>query len=97
METYSWKSRDEEGNDVVYEAKYFGGWWQLASMPKVSRSRRGDVEPQPAEFTEATWRELRELLWCKYQRRRVGWNLVQHVDDIIAGRARNERRDQRKS
>ncbi len=95
MESYSWQDRDEDGNKVIYQADYFGGWWQLSCAPKVGRSRRADVEFSPAEFTENTWRALREHLWRKYQRRRVSWNLVQHIDDILAGKAGNERRDQR--
>ena len=95
METYSWQDRDEDGNKVIYEAAYFGGWWQLTSTPKVGRADRGNVEPAPAEFTEDIWRTLRDLLWRKYQRRRVSWDLVQHIDDILAGKATNERRDQR--
>ena len=35
------------------------------------------------------------LLWRKYQRRRVAWDMVQHIDDILAGKATNERRDRR--
>lgn len=95
METFSWQDRDADGNKVIYEASYFGGWWQLMSTPKVCRSQRGEVEPVPAEFTDDIWAALRDLLWRKYQRRRVSWDMVQHIDDILAGKARNERRDQR--
>lgn len=96
METYSWQSRAEDGSKVVYEASYFGGWWQLTVAPKVGRAQRGEVEPEPAEFTHDIWVELRELLWRKYQRRRVAWALVEQIDDILAGKAINERRDRRK-
>ena len=96
METFSWKSRDAQGESVIYEAGYFGGWWQLASRPKLNRRRREETETQPVEFTDEIWTELRDLLWRKYQRRRVSWNLVQQVDDILAGKAKNERRDLRK-
>lgn len=95
METFSWQDRDDDGNKVIYEASYFGGWWQLTSTPKVCRSQRGEAEPAPAEFTDSTWAALRDLLWRKYQRRRVSWDLVQHIDDILAGKAKNERRDKR--
>ena len=97
METYSWQGRAEDGSKVIYEASYFGGWWQLTCTPKVSRSRQDEVEPEPAEFTRETWEELRELMWRKYQRRRVSWDRVQQIDDILAGKANNERRDRRKS
>lgn len=96
METYSWQSRLEDGSKVIYDAGYFGGYWQLTCTPKLSRSRQDEAEPQPVEFTEETWRELRDLVWRKYQRRRVSWDLVQQIDDILAGKAKNERRDRRK-
>lgn len=97
MEIFSWQERDEEGSKMVYEASYFGGWWQLMCAPKVARSQRDGVEMMPAEFTRERWESLRNLLWRKYQRRRVSWNLVQHIDDILAGKAVNERRDRRPS
>ena len=96
METFSWQAREEDGSKVIYEANYFGGWWQLTRKPKLSRSHQDEAEAEPAEFTEETWRELRELLWRKYQRRRVSWDMVQLIDDILAGKAKNERRDRRK-
>ncbi len=95
METFSWQGRDDDGNKVVYEASHFGGWWQLTCTPKVGRSQRDEVEAEAVEFTEELWQELRDLLWRKYQRRRVAWDMVQHIDDILAGKARNERRDRR--
>lgn len=95
METFSWQGRDDDGNKVVYEASHFGGWWQLTCTPKVGRAHRDEVEAEMVEFTEELWQELRELLWRKYQRRRVAWDMVQHIDDILAGKARNERRDRR--
>ncbi len=95
METFSWQGRDEEGNKVVYEAAHFGGWWQLTCTPKLGRSQRDEMVAEPAEFTPELWSELRELLWRKYQRRRVAWDMVEHIDDILAGRAQNERRDRR--
>lgn len=96
METYSWQAREADGAKVIYEASYFGGYWQLTRTPKLSRSHQDEAEPEPAEFSEETWRQLRDHLWRKYQRRRVAWALVQQIDDIIAGKAKNERRDRRK-
>lgn len=95
METFSWQDRDADGNKVIYEARYFGGWWQLMVAPKVGRALRGEVEFTPADFTEEIWQALRDHLWRKYQRRRVAWDMVQHIDDILAGKAVNERRDRR--
>lgn len=95
MEVFSWQDKDADGNKVIYEASHFGGWWQLTVTPKVGRAHREEVAPEPVEFTEDTWTSLRDLLWRKYQRRRVAWDMVQHIDDILAGKARNERRDRR--
>ncbi len=95
MESFSWQGRDEAGNKVTYEASHFGGWWQLTCTPKLGRSQRDEAVPTPADFTPELWEELREILWRKYQRRRVAWDMVQHIDDILAGRAQNERRDRR--
>ena len=78
METFSWQSRTDGGERVIYEAAYFGGWWQL-----------------PADFSPEIWQELLDLLKRKYSRRRVAWKLVQQVQDIMDGKAVNERRDLR--
>ena len=86
---------DEDGNKVIYEAQHFGGWWQLMVAPKLGRSQRDEMVFTPADFTEEHWQTLRDLLWRKYQRRRVAWDMVQHIDDILAGKATNERRDRR--
>lgn len=93
MEKFSWQDKDEDGNKVIYEAQHFGGWWQLMVAPKVGRSMRDEVEFTPAEFTTEIWQALRDLLWRKYQRRRVAWSMVEHIDDILAGKASNERKE----
>ncbi len=95
MESVSWQARGEDGSKLIYEATYFGKWWQLTCMPKVARSQRGEVEPLPAEFTRETWEALHDVLLRKYRRRRVAWNVVQQVEDILAGRTTNQRRDHR--
>ncbi len=95
MERVSWQARTENGSAVVYEASYFGKWWQLTCTPKAPRSQRNEVEPCPVEFTRELWEALRDVLMRKYRRRRVAWNMVQQVEDILAGRATNKRKDQR--
>lgn len=95
METFSWQSRTDEGEKVIYEAAYFGGWWQLSCTPKMPRSCRDTAEPQPVDFSPGIWRELLDLLKRKYSRRRVAWKLVQQVQNILDGTAVNERRDLR--
>lgn len=95
MEKISWQARTDDGCKVIYEASYFGKWWQLTCTPKVSRSQKGEVESIPVEFTRETWEELHDVLVRKYQRRRVAWNVVQHVEDILAGKTSNQCKDQR--
>lgn len=95
MEIFSWQDKDEFGDKVIYQATHFGGWWQLECAPKLGRSQRDEAEFTPADFSPDIWETLLDLLRRKYQRRRVAWSLVEHVEDIIAGRAENERRDRR--
>ena len=52
-------------------------------------------EAQSVDFTPEIWQELLDLLRRKYSRRRVSWKLVQQVQDILDGKAVNERRDLR--
>ncbi len=95
MESFSWKDKDAQGNKITYRASHFGGWWQLESAPRVGRALRDEVEFEPAEFDEDIWVTLRDLLWRKYQRRRVSWGRIERIADIIAGKAQNQRRDKR--
>ncbi len=95
MEVFSWQERTEDGGKLVYRASYFGGWWQLTRAPKPSRSCRDEAQPCRVEFTAEAWKTLLELLKRKYSRRRVAWKLVQQVQDILDGKAVNERRDLR--
>ncbi len=95
MDTFSWQDKNEEGQKVTYRASYFGGWWQLEVAPKLGRAQRDEVEFEPAEFNEDIWKSLRTMLWNKYRRRRVSWELVDHIDQILAGKKQNERRDRR--
>lgn len=96
METFSWQERTDDGEKLVYRASYFGGWWQLTCVPKPSRAYREEVQPCRAEFTAERWKTLLDLLKRKYRRRRVAWKLVQQVQDILDGKADNERRDLRR-
>ncbi len=93
METFSWQGRDDEGQKWIFQAAHFGGWWQLERAPKLGRSQRDDMVFEPVDFDEEAWVTLRDLLWRKYQRRRVSWGMVEHIDAILAGKATNERRD----
>ncbi len=96
MEAFSWQERTEDGERLVYCATYFGGWWQLTCTPKVARSCRDDVVSKQVEFTTDAWENLLDILKRKYSRRRVSWKLVQQVQDILDGKAVNERRDLRR-
>lgn len=95
MEKVSWQARAEDGSKIIYEASYFGKWWQLTCTPKAPRSQRDEVETCPVEFTRELWVALHDVLMRKYRRRRVAWSVVQQVEDILEGRATNQRKDQR--
>lgn len=82
MEYYTWKEKEEDGV-VMYRACYHGTKWKLETCPKVSRSMRDEVDWENTEFTEESWRALRELLWRKYQRKKCPWELIERIDKIL--------------
>jgi len=80
---HEWRDKDEEGNDINYRAIHHGCDWRFIWSYKVGRSDEAvwnDVE----EVTEDIWLTLRDILWRKYQRRRVPFELVEAIDKRLA-------------
>ena len=77
MQKHEWRERDEEGVRF-YRAEYHASRWRLISKPKGEEERQ---EHDPISREE--WTKLRELLFNKYQRRRLPWEIVQQVDKIL--------------
>ena len=74
MTTHDWRERTEEGLRL-YRASRFARQWTITTNLK------GEEEwvPVPAPWTAELLLPLRDVLWAKYQRRRVP---VEHVQEI---------------
>jgi hypothetical protein len=77
MESHEWHERTEEG--VRYNrANYHAGRWTFLTTLKTDPDWE-TVDPVPEEL----WRELRDILWRKYQRKRCPWKYIEDIDKIL--------------
>ncbi len=79
-QVHEWHERREDGKKL-----YYRGYWNSREW------RMGILEPeiegwQPVEVpTPEMWLALRDVLFRKYQRKRVPHKMVLRVDAILAG------------
>lgn len=78
MTTHEWKVRTPEG-PRWYRATRFARQWRLATRLKDEEIWSEVAPPWPAEVLSG-WRDL---LWAKYQRRRVPFEVVQEIDRLL--------------
>jgi len=79
---HEWKDTDADGEKVNYRAIHHGNDWRLIWSYKVGRNEEiswNDVE----EVTLEMWESLRDILWRKYQRGRVPYEIVEALDAKI--------------
>ena len=82
---HEWKDTDAEGDVVNYRAIHHGADWRFIWSYKVGRTEDvvwNDVE----EVTVEMWETLRDILWRKYQRRRVPFEIVDAIDKRLANK-----------
>jgi len=83
MQRHTWRERTEEGVRF-FRASYHASTWTLHSQLKGEEEWQAH-HPISPEY----WRELREILWRKYQRGRCPWELIaridQHLEDVGQG------------
>lgn len=79
MESHEWKEQTEDGKRY-YRANFRGGRWTLLTTT-IKRDPVWDIVAEP---TLDHWRELRTLVWNKYQRKRCPWERVECLDREIA-------------
>ena len=75
---HEWRSRDEDGETRIYRATLEAGQWLLASRLKNEEEW---VAHDPPE--ESLLRDLRTILWNKYQRRKLPWETVNSLDKLL--------------
>jgi hypothetical protein len=78
MQRHEWRERTEDGLRF-HRAEYHSGRWQLLTQLK------GDENwERKEEMTREEWMKLREILWNKYQRKRVPWEFIERIDKRLA-------------
>jgi hypothetical protein len=78
MESHEWWEQTEEGK-VYYRANYIGGRWTIMT----TTMKRNPVWEDLREIPSEVWRELREIVFNKYQRKRLPWDRVAEIDRIL--------------
>lgn len=79
MESHEWFERNDEGR-VYYRANYYlnGGWTIMTATEK-----RNPVWTDLKSPPESVLRELRDIIWRKYQRKRLPWERVAELDRML--------------
>lgn len=75
---HDWKSVTPEGEKREMRAEKFGGNWRIQSRLKGSTYWLEIASPTRQDLVE-----LRDIIWRKYQRKRLSWDDVQAIDDWL--------------
>jgi hypothetical protein len=76
-----WKTTTPEGEKREVRAERFGGRWKFQSKGR-SEAQWTYYEIPPFEELEA----LRDIVWRKYQRKRLPWDDVASLDRMLEER-----------
>ena len=79
MKLHDWRERTESGENRLWRATKHGGRWEF--MSRLQRSEEGWTKHESPSASEL--RQLREVLFNKYQRRRIPWEDVVQIDGMI--------------
>lgn len=79
MESHEWNERTDEGKRY-YRATYHAGRWTILTTLKTDPDW---IRYEPDQIPEEVWRALRDIVWRKYQRKRVPWERVAEIDKIL--------------
>lgn len=75
---HNWKETAEGGGIQYLRAVRIGGLWKLSTRLEDEEFWENLEPPE-----EAVLRSFREVLWRKYQRKRVPWEHVLQVDKLL--------------
>lgn len=78
MESHEWFQDTDDGK-IFYRANYMGTRWTIMTTTQKRNPTWTDMKPPP----EAIWRELRDVVWKKYQRKRCPWERVADLDKLL--------------
>ena len=79
MKIHDWKERTDTGENRLWRATKHGGNWKF--MSKLQRSEDEWTTHEKMEIEDL--KLFREVLFNKYQRRRIPWEDVVAIDNMI--------------
>ena len=79
MKRHDWRERTESGENRLWRATKYGGNWAIYS--RLQRSEDEFVEHGIDDLHAL--QQLRQVLFNKYQRRRLPWEDVVKIDAMI--------------
>lgn len=78
-QAHEWRDRDEENRVRIVRAEWDGRQWNFRVTLKTEPDWHV-IEKPTLDMLEA----LRDVLWRKYQRKRLSWKFVADIDRDIA-------------
>jgi len=78
---HEWRSTTAEGERREIRAEKFGGRWRIQAKLKGDETWTYYDVPLLEDLAE-----LRDVLWRKYQRKRLPWTDVESLDEMIKQR-----------
>ena len=79
MKRHDWRELTEDGDKRLWRATKHGGVWKLYSRMKSSDDEFQRHDPMSLDEL----RMLREVLFNKYQRKRLPWGDIEKMDAMI--------------
>ncbi len=81
-----------EGEIHLFRGIFYGSDWEITTCIRISR--RETTEWETIENPPLTiWETLRDIVWRKYQRKRLPWRIVEDLDGIIADLGGSKKQD----
>ena len=83
-QVHEWHETRRNDDGTSYK-QYFRGHWDGRQW-RFSTTGPEDADWPPVEFPPPElWVALRDVLWRKYQRKRMNYKLIESVDKVLAG------------
>lgn len=78
METHEWNENTDEGKRY-FRANFQAGRWTVLTTTMKRNAIWDRIDAPEPEI----WRELRDVVWKKYQRKRCPWDRVAELNRIL--------------
>lgn len=77
MESHEWNEHTEEGKRFYRATRHAEKWTIITTL------KHEPLWNTLEEVPEEVWRALRDIVWRKYQRKRLPWERVAELDKIL--------------